>query len=744
MTGTTRRPPAGAGADFVVVANHLPVDLVRDPAGTEQWKASPGGLVTALESILHANDGAWVAWPGVPDAAPEPFDSEGIHLHSVPLSARDVELYYEGFSNGTIWPLFHDVVVPPAYHREWWYAYREVNTRFAEATADAAAEGATVWVQDYQLLLVPKLLRELRPDLTIGFFLHIPFPPVELFRQLPWRTELMEGMLGADLVGFHLPGGADNFRILANRLSGYTSVRLRSARGRASEIRVGDRLVRVGAFPISIDSAAVDSAARSRETRDRATRLRAELGSPKILMLGVDRLDYTKGIDVRLRAQTDVDALGVVQSIDPQHEDLGRPELGAEPRGTVARLPGTGGGVDGRGIDGDGEGAHPDQPVTHTDLGRAPPGGPQPNRGVPAQTVGEDPEVVGPAGEVKAHQVRAEHALHQLGPPRQLSEQFHGRERDVQEEADGQVGPQFTEELGHQEQLVVLDPHGGALGGGVGGGFGEPGVDLPVGVPPFTVVGGWDHHVVEQRPDGAVGEALVVELHVPGRQGHRVQVDALGVEGLGGRVRDARPGDPGAVVGVEDGLQGGDQPARAGLPLFGPGRVADEIDGEVVGDDDEVGTCPGRRPSGGPGHSSLLPGHWTNVRPPRGPAPPGRSRACPGACGTPRRPLSRRPRSGAPVVRSRPRPAPDRPAGPGCWQMSSVSSCGRCGTVGAHGARGAAPSPGDSTSPISGDGPAKVAGHPLTEHHTGGQRHRDRQGLEHQPQTDTRLVTGQC
>lgn len=302
MTGTTRRPPAGAGADFVVVANRLPVDLVRDPDGTEHWKASPGGLVTALESILHANDGAWVGWPGVPDAAPEPFDSEGIHLHSVPLSARDVELYYEGFSNGTIWPLFHDVVVPPAYHREWWYAYREVNTRFAEATADAAAEGATVWVQDYQLLLVPKLLRELRPDLTIGFFLHIPFPPVELFRQLPWRTELMEGMLGADLVGFHLPGGADNFRILANRLSGYTSVRLRSARGRASEIRVGDRLVRVGAFPISIDSAAVDSAARSRETRDRATRLRAELGSPKILMLGVDRLDYTKGIDVRLRA----------------------------------------------------------------------------------------------------------------------------------------------------------------------------------------------------------------------------------------------------------------------------------------------------------------------------------------------------------------------------------------------------------------------------------------------------------
>ena len=302
MTGETGHQPTDAGADFVVVANRLPVDLVRDADGNETWKASPGGLVTALESILRANSGAWVGWPGVPDAAPEPFDADGIRLHSVTLSTRDVELYYEGFSNATLWPLFHDVVVPPEYHREWWNSYREINTRFAEATADAAAHGATVWVQDYQLLLVPKLLRELRPDLTIGFFLHIPFPPVELYMQLPWRTELVEGMLGADLVGFHLSGGADNFRILANRLRGHPSWRLRSGRGRASEIRVDDRRVRVGAFPISIDSTEVDRIARKRETLTRADRLRDELGSPKVLMLGVDRLDYTKGIDVRLRA----------------------------------------------------------------------------------------------------------------------------------------------------------------------------------------------------------------------------------------------------------------------------------------------------------------------------------------------------------------------------------------------------------------------------------------------------------
>ena len=275
MRGDSGKASGEVGADFVVVANRLPVDLVRDADGTEHWKASPGGLVTALESILMAHHGAWVGWPGVPDASPEPFDDDGIRLHSVTLSARDIELYYEGFSNATLWPLFHDVVVPPEYHREWWYAYRDVNTRFAEATAAAAAHGATVWVQDYQLLLVPRLLRELRPDLTIGFFLHIPFPPVELFMQLPWRTELVEGMLGADLVGFHLPGGADNFRVLASKLRGHPSVRLSSGKTKASEIRVDDRMVRVGAFPISIDSTAVDSLARparrSPEPRDYAT-----------------------------------------------------------------------------------------------------------------------------------------------------------------------------------------------------------------------------------------------------------------------------------------------------------------------------------------------------------------------------------------------------------------------------------------------------------------------------------------
>ena len=224
-------------------------------------------------------------------------------LCPVSLSSEDVADYYEGFSNAALWPLYHDVIVKPIYHREWWDRYVDVNRRFAEATAKTAADGATVWVQDYQLQLVPKMLRELRPDLTIGFFLHIPFPPIELFMQMPWRTEIIEGLLGADLVGFHLPGGAQNFLILARRLVGANTSRATiGVRSRFGEIEIGSRTVKVGAFPISIDSTALDQQSRSRAIRQRAKEIRSELGNPRKILLGVDRLDYTKGIDVRLKA----------------------------------------------------------------------------------------------------------------------------------------------------------------------------------------------------------------------------------------------------------------------------------------------------------------------------------------------------------------------------------------------------------------------------------------------------------
>jgi trehalose 6-phosphate synthase len=314
------------GAEFVVVANRLPVDLERLPDGTERWKHSPGGLVSALEPFLRSHSGAWVGWPGVADADVAPFEDDGLLLHPVTLSAKEVEDYYEGFSNGTLWPLYHDVVAQPAFHRHWWNAYVKVNQRFADATAKVAAQGATVWVQDYQLQLVPAMLREQRPDLKIGFFLHIPFPPVELFMQLPWRTEIIRGLLGADLVGFHRPGGAQNFLWLARRLVGLEPSRgTVGVRTRPGVVQVGDRTVRVGAFPISIDSAGLDAVARRKDTQARARQIREDLGNPKRILLGVDRLDYTKGIDVRIRALYELIADGRVDPEDVAMIQLATP-----------------------------------------------------------------------------------------------------------------------------------------------------------------------------------------------------------------------------------------------------------------------------------------------------------------------------------------------------------------------------------------------------------------------------------
>jgi trehalose 6-phosphate synthase len=161
-----------------------------------------------------------VGWGGAEDVAPDEFRIDDIDLYPVPLSRSELEHYYEGHSNATIWPLYHDAVEPPVFHRHWREAYRAVNQRFAAAADRVAAPGATVWVHDYQLQLVPAMLRARRPDLRIGFFLHIPFPPIELFMQLPGREEVIRGLLGADLVGFQTPLGAQNFLHLANHLLG--------------------------------------------------------------------------------------------------------------------------------------------------------------------------------------------------------------------------------------------------------------------------------------------------------------------------------------------------------------------------------------------------------------------------------------------------------------------------------------------------------------------------------------------
>ncbi|MFZ2512692.1 MAG: trehalose-6-phosphate synthase [Gordonia sp. (in: high G+C Gram-positive bacteria)] len=322
-------------ADFVVVANRLPVNKQTGADGTVTWTRAPGGLVTALAPIFDKqagrgrpgkfDTGAWVGWTGSADSDDDP-QVDGIEIHPVHLSATEINDYYEGFSNSTLWPLYHDVLVKPEYRADWWQVYVGVNRRFAQAASAAANPGATVWVQDYQLQLVPAMLRELRPDLKIGFFLHIPFPPYELFSQLPWRREILEGLLGADLLGFHLPGGAQNFLTLARRILGAnTSTGPVGVRADFGTVTLPDRTVQVGAFPISIDSAGVAAQASTEGVRQRAVAIREELGNPKTLLLGVDRLDYTKGIDVRVQALERIFADGRLDPADTVFVQLASP-----------------------------------------------------------------------------------------------------------------------------------------------------------------------------------------------------------------------------------------------------------------------------------------------------------------------------------------------------------------------------------------------------------------------------------
>ena len=203
---------------LVVVANRLPVRQ-KGRGDEARWGLSPGGLVSALRPILQSREGSWIGWWGKTGAAPDPFRHDGIHNIPIAMSRTELDQFYYGFSNGTLWPLYHDAIRWPEYHREWWTAYVRMNERFSEAAAGAIGPGDTVWIHDYHLQLVPGMLRKLRPDVRIGFFLHIPFPPQELFSQIPWRRQILEGLLGSDTVGFQTKIGAQNFRQLARRFT---------------------------------------------------------------------------------------------------------------------------------------------------------------------------------------------------------------------------------------------------------------------------------------------------------------------------------------------------------------------------------------------------------------------------------------------------------------------------------------------------------------------------------------------
>jgi alpha,alpha-trehalose-phosphate synthase [UDP-forming] len=304
---------AGGDYGFVVAASRLPVDQVEGPDGRPEWRPSPGGLVSALEPVMRKADGVWIGWSGAAGDPAQPFDVADLHLVTVSLSAEEIKKYYEGFCNATLWPLYHDVIAPPGFHRSWWDAYVRVNRRYAEAAAAQAGRGATVWVHDYQLQLVPGMLRELRGDLRIGHFMHIPLPGWGIFAQLPWRRQIVEGLLGADVLGFQRHGDTVNFlqacRRGARLLTKGSQVRVPAPPGPAREVHVGT-------YPISIDTAAYEDLARQEPVRARAREIRAALGNPKVVLLGIDRLDYTKGILHRLSAYGELLNTGRLNSPD--------------------------------------------------------------------------------------------------------------------------------------------------------------------------------------------------------------------------------------------------------------------------------------------------------------------------------------------------------------------------------------------------------------------------------------------
>jgi len=280
---------------IVVIANRLPVSNQSKKKGAKNriWETSPGGLVSALIPVLQNHRGSWVGWTGTTGGAPAPFRHSGIQIHPIGMTRSELDSFYYGFCNTTIWPLFHDAVRPPIFNRNWWWSYKDVNRKFAELSLKTIRKGDIAWVHDYQLQLVPKLIRERRRDTPIGFFLHIPFPPEELFAQLPWRKQILEGLLGADVVGFQTKLHADNFARAAMR---YTE-----AEGSTRLLYYRGREIRVGAFPISIDVKRIEETARKPSTIAKADAFRKRMGNRRII-LGVDRLDYTKGIDMRMKA----------------------------------------------------------------------------------------------------------------------------------------------------------------------------------------------------------------------------------------------------------------------------------------------------------------------------------------------------------------------------------------------------------------------------------------------------------
>lgn len=278
-----------------IISNRLPVKATNQN-GTFVFSRSEGGLATGLNSLQTSYEKHWIGWPGIcveKEEDRKEIDSklEEMNFHPIFLSGSHIEKYYEGYSNSTIWPLCHYFFVYTLYKNSFWESYREVNQLFCDEICRRVKPGDRVWIQDYQLMLLPGMLRKACPELIIGYFHHIPFPSYELFRILPERAEILNGLLGADFIAFHAHDYMRHFISTVERV-----LRLDF---KLDELQLGNRIVRVDALPMGINYELYHEAFRKPEVRSAIDRTREQFGNNK-LILSVDRLDYSKGILHRL------------------------------------------------------------------------------------------------------------------------------------------------------------------------------------------------------------------------------------------------------------------------------------------------------------------------------------------------------------------------------------------------------------------------------------------------------------
>ncbi len=293
------------GSRLLVVSNRLPFSVQPAPGGRFKVEAGSGGLVTALLPVLRNRGGIWIGWPGTAGSSPQLRSAlnaagkgAGCELAPVALSEADIRDFYHGFSNEVVWPLFHDMSSLCNFDPAYWAAYQAVNRKYARAVAARAAPGDFVWVHDYHLMLVGSELRSMGSRAQTGFFLHIPFPSPDVFSKLPWREPVLRALLQYDLVGFQTAHDRANFTACLAILGEEIEI---ESRGEFVSVKTGRTRSRAGAFPISIDYNAFMRAAAAPEVAAKARELHRLLPRRR-LVLGIDRLDYTKGIALRLRA----------------------------------------------------------------------------------------------------------------------------------------------------------------------------------------------------------------------------------------------------------------------------------------------------------------------------------------------------------------------------------------------------------------------------------------------------------